>query len=232
MENQEQVSPQPQPATIQTPSLSPSSEPSHAKNVWKIVSVVLISTVVVFSLLAWYGFHLEKQGSDVSIATQNSGIPLSTLQEGEVVWDDGQTHVFVETTKNAYTLYMSIPPETPEQKVRDFIEKDKVNGTKLYVLPLDQFMSSSASHIEKRIVKNEYPEVDVAQGITLFLKEFPGAPIAVTWNGGVAFTNNDYTYAEKIYDEYLKNPAGNFRPADRNADPLHPLNHFEPLLNQ
>ena len=62
MENQVPLQTQlttPQVPITPTPPLSP--EPKHKIKKWEIVGMILTGVVVTFSLLAWYGFYLEKQ---------------------------------------------------------------------------------------------------------------------------------------------------------------------------
>lgn len=77
MENQNQVSPQTQPTTPQvpispTPPLSP--EPKPKGKIWKIIGIILISVVVIFSLLVWYGSRLENQDQNLSNNSQNNNM--------------------------------------------------------------------------------------------------------------------------------------------------------------
>jgi len=71
MENQNQVPPQTQPAVSQVPTSSTpqiSPEQKHKGKIWKIIGIILICIVVIFSLLAWYGNKLNNQ----SLQTNNS----------------------------------------------------------------------------------------------------------------------------------------------------------------
>lgn len=64
MENQDQVPLQTQltiPQVPISPALPLSPEPIHKRKNWKIAGMILMSVVVIFSLLTWYGFYLEKQ---------------------------------------------------------------------------------------------------------------------------------------------------------------------------
>lgn len=84
MENQNLVPPQIQPSAPQVPvspiqSLSP--EPKHKGKIWKISGLILISIAIIFSLLAWYGFHLEKQDQNLSNNPQNNNMNTLTAEK-------------------------------------------------------------------------------------------------------------------------------------------------------
>ncbi|MBI5531006.1 MAG: hypothetical protein HY918_05945 [Candidatus Doudnabacteria bacterium] len=51
---------------------SPTPAPSAAKKVWKIVGAVIGAVVIIFILLAWYGYYLEKQQPNSNSQTSNS----------------------------------------------------------------------------------------------------------------------------------------------------------------
>ena len=82
MDNQNQIPPQPvapQVSTSTTPPLSP--EPKHKGKIWKIVGIILISIVVIFSLLVWYGSRLEKQDQNLSNNSQNNNMGALTAEK-------------------------------------------------------------------------------------------------------------------------------------------------------
>lgn len=151
-------------------------------------------------------------------------------QMGKIIWKEGQVHVLINLIQSAYTTFVALSTEVTEATVRETFEKAKVQAEKLCVLPLEQFVANSAQNIEIGVVKNEYPEEDIVSGVLALLEKAPGMPIGVTWNGGIAYTASDYAYADKTYHDYLLKPEGTYRAAERSADPVHPLNHFGPLL--
>lgn len=51
-----------------------------------------------------------------------------------------------------------------------------------------------------------YPDMDVLAQIAEFIAQMPGAPIGLTWDGGMAITANDYDAAEKRHAQYLADP--------------------------
>lgn len=100
------------------------------------------------------------------------------------------------------------------------------------IFPWTEFLAKARSLLGEIVIRNEYPELALREGLLAVLAENPGAPIGVTWNGGIAVTANDYAHARRSYDSFRLDPARHERdrPRDRRRDRLHPLNHFEPLL--
>lgn len=98
--------------------------------------------------------------------------------------------------------------------------------------PWPEFLARSSRLLSEIVIRNEYPELALREGLLAVLAENPGVPIGVTWNGGIAITANDYSHARRSYDAFRLDPARYERekPQDRHRDPAHPLNHFEPLL--
>jgi hypothetical protein len=84
MENQNQVLPQTQPSVSQV-NISPiqplSPEQKNKGKIWKIVSIISISIIVIFSLLVWYGSRLEKQDKNLSNNSQNNNMNILTAEK-------------------------------------------------------------------------------------------------------------------------------------------------------
>ena len=91
----------------------------------------------------------------------------------------------------------------------------------------DQFVAAG----QKR---NDYPGIELTQGVLDLLQAYPSTPIGVTWNGGLAFTYNDYQHAKRMLEKFQQDPAAYEaeRPKDRQRDPVHPLNHLDALLGR
>ncbi|MDP3731129.1 MAG: hypothetical protein Q8R34_01395 [bacterium] len=197
--------------------------------------IILAAILVVAGIVGLFLWQFLQKGQNINSninQPDNTIMTQPTLQKNQVIWENGQTHILIDYTKESYTVYVSYPLGTKEKEVRELADENAAKGAKFVVIPQNQFVAGSEQYIMAKIIKNEYPEVDVAKGILKFLETYPGTPIGATWNGGIAFTYNDYVYTEKAYDQYIKSPAEyeNSRPTDRRGDPIHPLNHFEPLL--
>ncbi len=70
--------------------------------------------------------------------------------------------------------------------------------------------------------------------MTTLLDRFPGNPLGITWNRGVATTTNDY-FAVDALKLWSENPNGYeraLRSHEPGADPVAPEAHFVPLLGE
>jgi hypothetical protein len=137
--------------------------------------------------------------------------------------------VILDKTEPAYRVLVSIPKEQREK-----ITSQLKNQENIEIVEWKAFQDKPDQILTPRMVNNEYPQFQVAKGIVELLKQFPGTPVGLTWNGGIAFTYNDYQYAKKLYQQYQANPDEYKRTVKRDpkADPLNPGNHFEALLGQ
>jgi hypothetical protein len=136
--------------------------------------------------------------------------------------------VLVDHTNRYATTYVGVPKDLTPEKLQKI--KENIKGRKgAYLEPWESFRANLGQHVTSMIIRNDYPEIDISRGLVALLERYNGTPFGVTWNGGLAVTNNDYQYAEQIYGAYLKDPASVKRP-DRRADRLHPNNHLQPLL--
>jgi hypothetical protein len=95
-----------------------------------------------------------------------------------------------------------------------------------------RFREESTTRLSGLVLKNDYPDIDLRAALLELLIRFPGKPIGITWNGGIAITANDYREAETRLSRFREDPARHERerPTDPAGDRLHPLNHLGPLL--
>lgn len=139
-------------------------------------------------------------------------------------------YVIIDARKPNVTVYTSIPKSLSEA------ELDKVRAavspqTGVRMEAWDTFKNNLNLYVEARIRKNDYPELSTKEGLMAFLEKYEGMPLGLAWNGGIAFTYNDYAYTQKTYQTYLEKPDSVTRLSDRKRDPVHPANHFGPLLS-
>jgi hypothetical protein len=134
--------------------------------------------------------------------------------------------VLIMQTEPAYTVFLGVSAETPA----GVLQEAHKEGREL--VPWKQFVQRAAQYLAARLLKNEYPDIQVAQGLIELLATNPGMPFGLTWNGGLAYTFSDYHYAQKTYRRYRENPEGyeRIRVKDQQGDPVHPMNHLGPLL--
>jgi len=139
-----------------------------------------------------------------------------------------QGHVLVDGTEPAYTVYAAIPNE----KVGE-IEAKLTNGPKeVALVEWEKFAGAAKQYVGARIVRNDYPQSRTVEGIVALVRKYPGTPIGLTWNGGIAITYNDYQYAKQIFERYRADPVAYARNVvvDPSRDPIRPESHFGPLL--
>jgi len=139
-------------------------------------------------------------------------------------------YVIIDASKPNVTVYTSIPKSLSE------VELNKVRAalspqTGVSMEAWEVFKKNLNLYVEARIKKNDYPELRIKDGMMAFLEKYEGMPLGLAWNGGIAFTYNDYVYTRKTYQSYLEKPDSVTRISDRARDPVHPANHFGPLLS-
>ncbi len=120
------------------------------------------------------------------------------------------------------------------------ISKEKVDAAKikiqdkkgLEIVRWDDFAQNLDKYVKSKIIKDDYPGSKVVEGIRDLLIKYPGTPVGLTWNGGIAITVKDYRHAETTYKEYQNNPAEYelLKIQDPRLDPVNPKNHLGPLL--
>ncbi|MFZ6744538.1 hypothetical protein ACO0LC_15040 [Undibacterium sp. JH2W] len=139
-------------------------------------------------------------------------------------------YVIIDASKPHVTVYTSIPKSLPDadiDKVRAQVSAQAGASMETW----DAFKNNLNLHVEARIQKNDYPELSIKEGVMAFLEKYEGIPLGLAWNGGIAFTYNDYVYTQKTYQTYLKKPDSVTRTSDRRRDPVHPVNHFGALMS-
>ena len=131
------------------------------------------------------------------------------------------THVIVDPSDKYITTFVGLPKDIPEKEFVALKESlSQRPGS--YIVTWQEFKLTPEKYIRPNIRRNDYPDVDVVGGLEKLLERYDGTPFGLTWNGGLAVTHDDYAYAARTYAPF----------ADRRADPLHPLNHLEPLLRK
>lgn len=137
--------------------------------------------------------------------------------------------LLIDASEQAYTVFYKIAAA----------DKAKINTEKLspdthqlvawsdFIVNRDQ----ASIYILKYILHNDYKEVDIVAGMCALIDRLGGAPVGLTWSGGVALTYSDYQHAKRTYAAWSADPSAHTR-RERAADPVHPLNHLGPLLKR
>lgn len=138
--------------------------------------------------------------------------------------------VVIDQTEKAYTVYYGIPEWKEKKKIDEIkanIEKEGGGS----IIGWEEFSQNADSYVKSRIVRNEYDDISVINGIIELIKKYSLTPIGLTWNGGVAITRNDYQHAMETYTRYMKDSSEYIRvKKDIRSDPVNPMAHFGPLL--
>lgn len=134
----------------------------------------------------------------------------------------GSDMVLIDDMEKAYTVYAGLPLDRAEAA------KSKLEGKPVDMVPFEQFVESQKKIIGDRVVRNDYQGGRTEEGIVALIKKYPGTPFGVTWNGGIAYTRNDYQAAKKAFESF-NTPEGFTKP-EPEKDPVAPINHLKPLL--
>lgn len=135
-------------------------------------------------------------------------------------------YVVIDTSRPAYTVYVGIPADRYEA-VRSRLELAQTSSVQM--ISWEAFSADPDRFVSARIQRNDYPDQKAVPGILELVRRFPGTPIGLTWNGGIAITRNDYHYAEQTYRRYQDDPKVAVR-AGPSQDPVNPKAHLGPLL--
>ena len=137
-------------------------------------------------------------------------------------------YVVIDPSDRYATTFVGISKALSAQELQQLKERvAQRKGAKL--LTWAEFSKDRSKLVGAFIVRNDYPEVDVVDGLAKLLARHGDTPFGLTWNGGLAITANDYRHAERTFAAYTRDPKA-FRVAERKADPVHPSNHLGPLL--
>jgi hypothetical protein len=134
--------------------------------------------------------------------------------------------VLIDQGDPAYTVYAGLPGERSEDV------KGKIANQPVQVVSFGDFSEGRAKFVAARIVYDEYAGLRASEGIVELVRKYPGTPFGLTWNGGIAFTRNDYLFAKSQYGLFMKD-ADEYkrtRTADAKSDPVNPALHLKPLL--
>jgi hypothetical protein len=140
-------------------------------------------------------------------------------------------HVLIDRSQLAYTVLFGFTT-AQQAAITTKLKAAGTNASDINIIDWPAFRADPQGHLAGRILHNDYPDADTIAGLLELVRRFPGTPIGLTWNGGIAFTRNDYRHAEQTYQQYQQNPTGyeQQRSRDPRRDPVYPDNHLRPLL--
>lgn len=152
--------------------------------------------------------------------------PVSKATPG--VSDDFEStasFVLVDQSESAFTVFAGIAKDTNERELEE-IRSKVANQERVSMLTWNEFTASVNKYARSTIVRNDYPNVSVVDGLVCLVGRTPGAPWGLAWNGGIALTFNDYEHVRQSYESYKANPDA-YRPMrDPRADPVNPGGHL------
>lgn len=138
------------------------------------------------------------------------------------------THVAIDPSAQHTTYFVALPKSLPAEQFQG-LEKTLTERKGSFIVSWQEFKADPTRYVRQFIRRNDYPEVDVVNGLARLIERYEGTEFGLSWNGGLAVTQNDYRHSAQTYRMFLKDPSLPKR-LERRADPVHPLNHFEPLL--
>jgi len=139
--------------------------------------------------------------------------------------------VIVDKSERAYTVFRAVPRDLPDAELERL--RSKVAQQKsMELVPWDEFLEKKKEFLKSRILKDEYPGSKATEGIVELLRQSPGIPWGLTWNGGIALTRLDYQHAKETYERYKDDLEEYERTRNRDPrrDPVNPKGHLGPLL--
>lgn len=109
--------------------------------------------------------------------------------------------VIIDPSLGYVTLYMSLP-EPKSREVKDML----LAHEGAYVISWRDFKANPDRYIAAYIRRNDEPHTDLAGGLRLLLSDFRGQRFGLTWFGAIAFSDEDYRFAQESFRQYRKNP--------------------------
>jgi hypothetical protein len=131
------------------------------------------------------------------------------------------SHVIMDPSDQHTTTFVSVPKTMPANDFEN-LKSSLAQRKGAVLMAWQEFKEAPEKFIRPRIRRNDYTDVDVVGGLVQLLERYQGNPFGLTWNGGLAVTQNDYRHSARTFSVYL----------DRGLDPVHPQNHLGPLLRK
>lgn len=129
-------------------------------------------------------------------------------------------YVLIDRSDPSFVLFQGIP-EDRRQEALNLIQSHAA-GAKATLVPWDQFRAGVKDYARTAMIRNDYPNYNVGDGILCLLRAAPGMPWSITWNGGIALTRNDYEWARRQFKSYSQNPGAYRAVNSARADPNNP----------
>jgi hypothetical protein len=136
-------------------------------------------------------------------------------------------YVIIDRTNPAYTVFTGIPKDASEKRIDELASEISTNKN-MQMMSWTRFYNSINKLAHATIVKHEYLQYGVIDGIACLIGKSPETPWGLTWNGGIALTQNDYRQAETSYQLYQEDPKKHNQRGipDPRGDPINPAGHL------
>ncbi len=181
---------------------------------------------VAIAFLFWGGLSLVPTAPAWSAIAGQAQPPADQHEEGTgqsspSVKDNGEpAYVLVDRSDPAFVLFQGIPQEVTGQKLDQV--RTRATAMNATLISWEEFRQAANDYARKVMLRNDYPQSHLVEGIICLVRAVPGVPWSITWNGGIAFTHNDYEWAKRQYKSYNQNPS-RYRPvSDPRLDPVNP----------
>lgn len=140
--------------------------------------------------------------------------------------------VFIDGRDPAFLVIQGVAENTSDQARREMAGYATLEGVSL--VSWNAFRQNAQALVAPHVIKDEYPGASTVPGLVALVKAYPGKPFAITWNGGLAVTFQDYQHAVTTHKAFSANAERyeRGRPADPRLDPVNPQNQLAALLNR
>lgn len=140
--------------------------------------------------------------------------------------------VFIDARDPAFVVVQGVALDAPEAAKSEMRSYTALDGVTM--MAWDTFRQNAQVLLTPYVVKDEYPGSRTVLGLVALVQTHPGKSFALTWNGGLAATFQDFQYAVTTYEAFTADPGAyeSKRSADLAADPLNPDSQLQALLNR
>ncbi|HZV01085.1 MAG TPA: hypothetical protein VFF73_30505 [Planctomycetota bacterium] len=122
----------------------------------------------------------------------------------------------------AYTGFVRVPTDCSDEEL-EMNDMSLAPRSDVEVVEWAAFKAHAKEYVTARLVRNDYPECDIVEGITVLLERHPGLQFHATFNGGIAQDFYDLFYTDRLYGGYTERRPG--------RDPIDPRRCLRPLLD-
>jgi len=148
--------------------------------------------------------HQGQVDEDHSAATPNTDSevgelnPFGEIHEIDELGEDDSL-VLIDRTNPAYVMYLHLPQEELFE-ILALLDEPESAQTVADLVGWQPFVAQYEQYTIVHTIRQDYPEVRVAEGLVALLEHYLGLPFGLTWNGGIALTSNDYAFTVASYE--------------------------------